>query len=108
MDITAVFGTVIGGSSPSEGIRLKKRCFFKTYAGRSHILQLQKWRGGVASAFTDEERRLVTIRYLYYLKKSAIIDLFNCGHSLVVERVLAKDEMGVRFSLAAPAAFQGE
>ena len=26
----------------------------------------------------------------------------HCGHGLVVEHVLAKDEMGVRFSLAAP------
>ena len=26
----------------------------------------------------------------------------RCGHSLVVKHVLAKDEMGVRFSLAAP------
>ena len=27
---------------------------------------------------------------------------FNCGYGLVVEHVLAKDETGVRFSLAAP------
>ena len=26
----------------------------------------------------------------------------SCGHGLVVEHVLAKDETGVRFSLAAP------
>ncbi len=31
-----------------------------------------------------------------------MISLLHCGHGLVVEHVLAKDETGVRFSLAAP------
>ncbi len=59
MDIIPVFGTVVGGSNPSESTRVFP-------VGESIV-------------------RMET----------------KSGHGLVVERVLAKDEMRVRFSLLA-------
>jgi hypothetical protein len=71
MDITAVFGTVIGGSSPS---------------GRTEICRIC----------------ILIIGYLLKLRYTSSKSIVSCGYGLMVGRVLAKDEVGVRFSLPAP------
>ena len=71
MDITPVFGTVSGGSNPSEST--------------------------LSGVFWQKKRKSVRI-----FRNKVLRFLKHCGHGLVVEHVLAKDETGVRFSLPAP------
>ncbi len=75
MDITTGFGPVIVGSNPAG--RSKKEIIFCGY-----ILDI--------SAALES-----------HIRASSYATSFVCGYSLVVERILAKDKTGVRFSLPA-------
>src|SRR5437660_177592 len=63
MDITAVFGTAIGGSNPSGSTRHKKaNCFavLSVVLCAAMFRKLAEPRAGVASDFGDGQSRLVT------------------------------------------------
>ena len=100
MDIIAAFEAVVGGSSPSGSTKDTNICpaaDFVLLCWAQRCPAIAGPRAGVASEFADEQTLLVTTNTSCAIFKNVLIS----GYGLVVERVLAKDEIGVRFSVSA-------
>lgn len=104
MDIMPVFGTVVGGSNPSgctKNRKLKAELWATMFLTPGGIRKAQARRRRAGAARFSSKKILVAESWVHKSFTCNMLHVKQRGYSLVVERILAKDKMGVRFSLLA-------